>query len=1105
MKNNRAPHSIALIVLALSTVLFLSTFLVTCFTGRQFMAAVEPDVPQEETVPPVSRQEVEIIEAPAPPYVAYLPDAEVEEVSTDLGESLQAERNENPGSVGLPSTEEGSSTESMPSIDPVGVPVFVASETEDPVLPAEDAVPAIPPAPAVASATAVPMVPEVPSLYLPTVYTQEDYDNFVSPMLEQSAEEEEEDPFADFFVSGEDSTISFEDGFYYLSLYVNDEYMGDIESEFQGGVQSLNSSELGLFIGDYITEETYQRLFGDKVPYLSIQELNDRGVDTSFDSSAFTVSMQFDVEEMPVRSISVTGGSVDRRETYSLSGAVVLEPTVFSMVTSLSFYANLDYDTQFTELEDRSISLSVNHSIALWDLGFDVSYSFSADSAFSFGSWVGFYDFLENSQRLSFGNVGSNLSSIDSDTYDDVTSVGVSFEKDYSYGTDSALGNQYEYNIVLVEDSTVSIEINGKTVYEKLLSAGTYRMKDFVFTQGMNLAKVTITPEAHPDNETIKYFELGYDYRLLGKGDTLYGFSLSVPRVYGTEQSGVVNLPWFDDHYISYYLANWTASYQQQIGLTNSFTFASDLSVTPGAFSGTVNGILASVIGTTQLQLTLGLDEEDVDPSYYATLTHRFNVPYDSNLGTLSIGLSYSAPSITTESYDDGDTATTYLVGNLSYSGKFTDNIRYALSGAITKYSDEDAPSWSASLSTGFSVSSNLSVSASLSASATYDDASNPTVTAQITGSYSFGSKLSASSTSSYTFDSQEVSSSASLSYKATDSDSMSLSLSGVDYQSTEDQTLYGSWTHSGDYFWFNVMQSIYDSYSTMSTTVSMYTNIAYAGGAFGIAQSINEAFLLVKPVGEMKDAEISVAQSLDSSPTYLDHPLGSALYNGISTNTRNSIVVYGSGSAMFGAGVSNVYELTPRSRKGYVVRIDLPVSYTVTGLLFQEDQTPYDQYSSPVYDVETDSEGNEILTPDETLYLFTDIDGRYILSEVSPGTYLFDLQVGDLWYAVRFTVPEPENGEIGEERVLQLEDFWVSDPKIQERLVVQDESGEQVEEETDVFGTELAVGYDATVTLDIEKRVDEESFWAEVFPPFDEDFSEETLPAETTDLTVAP
>ena len=1100
MKLKRTAQSIFLLVSTLLTVLFLSAFFITCFTGRpvkQAEAEVQPIATSPQIIP-VYTEEI-AYPVTSQPVLATANDEVQPETATAPVESKVLPEAVTPVAE-LPEPNHLPMPELPPEKETVPVEIVELAQEAEIVEPLKLPIP-----PVFGSVSTQLFIPASPTFFEPTVYTIEDYDTFIAPVMEEM-EPEEEDPFADFFVSGEDSTIAFDNGLYFLGLFVNKEYVGDIEAEFNDGVQSLNTSDLSLFIGDYITDETYELLFSDALPFISIDELNKRGIETVFDSTDFSVDMTFDVEEMPVKTISINGGSVNRREAYSLSGAIVLDPAKFSVVTSLGFYSNFEYPSDFSALESKLLSLSVSHKLAFWNLGFDVSYSLSSNNPlFSFGSWQGFYDFVETSQRLTFGNVGSNLSEVNSSSYSygTVTSVGVAFDKDYSYGTDAAKGNQFEYNIVLVEDSNVTIEINGKEIYNRDFSAGTYRLKDFVFTQGVNMAKVTITPDARPNDTTVQYFDLGYDYRLLGKGDSVYGFSFSVPRVVESTKMGTISLPWLNDKYLSYFLGNWTATYWQQTGLTNSFTLSSDISLTPGIFRGTVSGVFASTIGTTQMQMTLGLDVSNKEPDFSASMSHRFSVPYDSNFGSLSLGFSYARSSATLASAAD---AKSYMTTNVSYSGSLTKEIKYSVTGSVTKDSTYDAPSWSMTFSSGFSPFTNFSISGSVTASASALAVWNPIITAQISGSYTFNEKLSSSASSSASFDPLSVISSFGLSYRPSEIDSVSLSLSGVDFKTTKDQSLLASWTHSGEYASFTFKQQAFESYDKMSTMISANTYVAYADGAFGMAKSVNEAFLLVKPVGELRSAEISIARSLDSSPVYLKRPLGSALYNNITTNARNSIVVFGSSSSMFGTGTSSVYEINPRSRQAFVATIDIAATYTVSGILYQADHTPYAQYSSPVYKVTMGSDGIEVLTPDEELYLFTDIDGRYILSDVDPGDYLFDLDVDGLWYAVRFSVPEPEEGKVDKKRVFELEDFWVSDPQIQPRLIVRDQTGNQVDAAEDVFGTALATGYDASITLNTQRRLDEDTFWSEVFPSFEEIPSVQEEPiVEKPVLNVAP
>ncbi len=941
------------------------------------------------------------------------------------------------------------------------------------------------------------LVPGIPLLFDPMVLTEEEFDMFYPVFADP--QEMDDDFFADFFVVGADSAIAYEDGLYYLGLLINGDYVGDIEVEFKGDVQSVNALELSLFIGDYITKGAYQRLFGDNLPFLSIEEINRRGVEAAYDSAAFTISLNFDLDDMPERTVSITASSINRREQYGMSGAIVLKPAKFSMASSLSLYTLFDYAPSPFVLNNRLVSLSVSNRLSLLGVAFNFSFSLSSSSSlatsFTLGSWNGFYDFVETSQRLSFGNVGSSLTNRAS--AGGSTPFGLQLEKNYSYGTDRAKGNQFEYKIVLVEPSEIVISINNNEIFRRTFpQAGTYRLKDFVFTQGANVIKIVIIPTARPDDARVEYVDMGYDYRLLGKGDSVYGFGFTVPKVKSgaaSPESWALNLPWFDGQYLSYHLDKFTVNYWQQRGVTNTFTLSSDLAYSPGTFNVMVNAVIASMVGTSQIQVTLGLDDRYgfSSPSFGGTVNHRFSGKSEVKFGTLNAGLSILVPypSLTVGGVDPP----TAIGGNLSYSGNFTKDIRFTLSGSISQSIGRPSPAWNASFSTGFSPFKGMSLNGTLSLNALDSDPFNPTLTAQITGSYSLSQKINASaSTSQQTakpFSSVTGTSSVGISYRPSSKDSLNLNLSGLNVKDPLNHSLVGGWSHSGDLASFSLRQQASASYKRMTTTFTANTSLAFADGAFAISKSVNEAFFMIRPVGELKGAQISVARSLDSSPTPLVRPFGSALYNNISTNTKNTVVVFSTGSSDYSSGASFVYEISPRSRQAFMAKIDIQPSFTVSGLLLQIDQSPYEQYSSPVYSLSTNEEGLEVMTRDDALYLFTDQDGRYILSDVLPGDYLFDLRVDDLWYAVRFTVPEVPAGKTGKDRVLLFEDFWVADPMLQERIIVRDAfTQEQVEEELDVFGTELVTGYDATVTLEVIDKIDEETFWKIIFPPFEED-----------------
>ncbi len=86
----------------------------------------------------------------------------------------------------------------------------------------------------------------------------------------QTQEEQDEDFWADFFVVGQDQDIAFEDGFYYLKLFVNDEVVGDIEVEFLGESRLVNASELGFVTFNTLSDRRCIRpafLWLDDIPF----------------------------------------------------------------------------------------------------------------------------------------------------------------------------------------------------------------------------------------------------------------------------------------------------------------------------------------------------------------------------------------------------------------------------------------------------------------------------------------------------------------------------------------------------------------------------------------------------------------------------------------------------------------------------------------------------------------------------------------------------------------------------------------------------------------------------------------------------------------------
>ncbi len=1097
----RRGHTIVLLSLLAVMVVFLAAFLKTCMNHAALpeptpvQQIVEPAVPPEPSIPvslpepvveaPKVEPEVPVAPPEPSPVVESIPKPtptpkpvakDPEPVAPEpivpspvvKSEPLPAPL-QKPVPVSKPQPPLEEKTVSEPIPGPVAKSVAPA-----PMFASEPSVRLVS-VPAVPSEPLVPRVPEAPFMFEPTVYTLDDwYAFFATP---EPAPKLGADPFADFFVSGEDSIV-YDDGVYYMGLYINDEYAGDVEVLLKEGTQSLNSAELGLMLSDMVTDDSYNAIFGSNEPYVSLDRLSQLGISVEYDPAMFIVRLSFNIDMMPVRNISVSSSYMARRDRYSLSGSETLAPAKFSWVSHLSLYSLLDVSSGVVSTS-QLFSLTVTNNLSIHGVGLDFSYQLNQNSPyFHFGSWRGFYDFADRNIRMSFGNIGSGIGNYSG------TSLGVAFEKNYSYGTGSAKSNQYEQMITLQYRSNVEIIMNDRSVFKRELAAGTYRLRDFLFSQGANSIDVIVTPVDPADGEAYTlHLDLGYDSRLLAKGESLWGLSFMFPRNTVAKGTGSgLTVPWFNDKELDYQLKNFSAQWWQQLGMTDIFSLSTTFSVTRGLFLSNFSGVLATTFGTLQGSMAVSLSP--LGPGYSTKLSHRYSAS-NSWFGSIDTSIGYTNSHYSVSPETNQRPTVGLFTGSLSFSGRLGSLLRFSVGSNITLPVDTFSPDWSIVTSVGMSPAKGLSVSGSLTATATRYQPDKPVIRGSLSVSYSFGSSASVSANTDF-----NTGNSLNVSWRpgSQKRDTLQLNLSGINFSNLLNHNLLLSWAHIGDLYSMSVRQQFYNSYNRSVTSLSLNTSLVFADGVFGMARSISDNFLLVKPMGILKGGAVSVGRSMDSSPTVLKTALGSAIYNNISSYTRNNVVVFGSSESLFGSGGTFVYEMTPRSRQGFVARITVQPSYTVSGCLFKADGEPYVQYSSPVYRIGVGEDGLTVLTPVDEYYLFTDQEGRYIISDILPGQYLFDLQVGDAWYAVRFDVPEFSEQDKSDANVLIYSDYHVGDSALLIDYHVLDEAGNPVDSaETDVFGTLLADEYDSVVFLRLERRLAEQSFWDTIFPAFND------------------
>jgi len=108
----------------------------------------------------------------------------------------------------------------------------------------------------------------------------------------------------------------------------------------------------------------------------------------------------------------------------------------------------------------------------------------------------------------------------------------------------------------------------------------------------------------------------------------------------------------------------------------------------------------------------------------------------------------------------------------------------------------------------------------------------------------------------------------------------------------------------------------------------------------------------------------------------------------------------------------------------------------------------------------------------DSSSFFFTDVDGRFILSDLKAGTYMVDLNINGQWYALFFDVPVVEEPGF----VAMLRDFDASTVDL-------------LAETTQKYNVRsFDEAYAGSLYLEMDDFITEEDYWTLLFTISDED-----------------
>lgn len=853
----------------------------------------------------------------------------------------------------------------------------------------------------------------------------------------------EEIDWSQFVFSDDD--LALPDGIYYTSVYVNDIYEGAVETILSEGIATFNRFGLVGILEPLLSQSSFDEFFAFDNDFYSFDDILPHVEDARFDSNALELYLDFSASQIPVRTISIRGNSSRSKiSSYDVMGTVELKPAAFSFISNVNFTANAQHDRSFN-FGSYGASLSLSNTFSFLGVTFNLPFSIVYDGSFgvrtSIGNLYGYMDFPDKSLRLSFGGVGAT-------GFSKGRPFGITLEKSYSFGTDTAMLHQYSQMIELDEDSVVEILINDRTVYRKALSFGIYLLRDFVFSQGTNDIVVKIHPISMGEDESLDrtlVFSQDYDTSLLAKGDDVWRLGLGVPL-----GSGVSGIGMF---------------WEQTIGFSHTYTQSHALSVTSQSIDGassvslkaSVSSIVATGLGTTRFNFVgnvSAMDGDIQDSKVSGSVSQSFS---NAALKPLSLSFAFSI----------GHNASSFAL-NAGYSFKLGSlAIGTGLSLSLSSsFAARGSLSISMPLGDGFNVSLSSSMDTSFAANATIGVSKSIGQRTSVNASASMGTGRTASAN-------------VGLSHSAGRS-SFGLSLAGINVSDPLNHSLGASWTYRGDLAALSLREQARSRYSLFNTSLSISTAFAFADGHLAMASSIGGPFLIVSPQSKARNIGVAASQALNSNSRALSNTFGNFLYTGLSLYVPNNVFVSITQGDLLASSAS-LYRMTPYAVQGFVASSSYEALTTATGVLVV-DGKPYSSYSSPVFELSIEesnvdessggssnpSETEVVMTQMDIAYVFTDDTGRFIMSELAPGRYMFDLNVEDGHYAVVFDVPEVEDSGM----VLLLKDL-VFDSFVSE-LSAADTEG--------YLPSDIAGDYDGVVTMEVDGFVTEDQFWDMIF-----------------------
>lgn len=732
-------------------------------------------------------------------------------------------------------------------------------------------------------------------------------------------------------------------------------YIGDLILTIDADSRlSVSSSAFATLVGPRLSPDLKQALdsLAARRTAISPADLEAIGIRLIYDPALIELRLSMDPEQRAVRQLSIVPELVAPTGMFD-------KPAAFSGF--LTARGGIDHVANSIPVEREIVTSTVLLDGAVRAAGWVLETQAAVETNtiapdFQRHGTRLIYDDVEKVLRWTVGDLRSTGRSFQ--TFPELAGVSVGRDYDVLQPTRIAqAGGDRRFRLIL--PATVEVITNGRLARRVRLDPGTYDLRDFPFTDGVNDVRVIV--EDDTGRTEALAFNMFYDRTLLEKGLSEFGIyaGVAAPLVDGSPV----------------YSNDWTYSGWYRKGLSDTFTLGANSQGDAVSNMSGVEATWASPIGVISLEGSASVIE-DVGTGTAARLT------FTRNMGPAG-SFNLFAETRSDEFGVVGDRQPVnpfhYEIG-IGWSRSFTEKFYGSIDLRYGKGRAAEPDRQLYGLSLGYQITDDISLDLDVDY---VDEPGFEGVATLLSLNFRLGDRGSVRAEHDTRYERSRIDY---RNYGGEDVGAWNVNANaelGDEVSSVSGDATYDS---NRAELGVNLLANWigpYDTFIGSRASLRAATSVAFADGAWAIGRPIHDTFAIFKPHKSLAGADV-IVQPNPVSYEARSGVLGAALAHDLSAYTEQHLTIdVPEAEAGYDLG-AGVYRLYPPYRSGYRLTVGSEYSLSVFGVLLDESGAPLPLIAGTATDLKAPER--------EAIVVFTNRQGRFAASGLREGRWRLDM-----------------------------------------------------------------------------------------------------------------